>query len=450
MKRWTIWEAAAAIRSRCLTPLELTELCLDRIDQLDDKVQAWACVDRERALEVARQRTWQARQGQFLGPLHGIPLGIKDIFDVAGLPTTAGSKWLNVIPERDATLVARLRQQGAVILGKTVTTESAGFDPPPTRNPWNLDHTPGGSSSGSAAGVALGMCVAAIGSQTGGSITRPASFCGVAGCKPELGRISVDGTLPISFHLDHPGPIATCAYDLAVLVAAMEGADPRDPLSDDFPPVEPGLDFAAAADRPPILVVLEGFFLEQASPGVRQLFEAAVHRLQEGGAQIRRMTLPPSFADLLQHHRRIMAVEAAMVHRLTYAEHAAKYGPKFKELIEEGLAADARDYAAALSHRRVFQHEICTRFAGADALLTPATVTTAPGPETTGDASFNSPWSYSGLPTVSLPCGLDDEHLPAALQMAGAPGELSLLLGVAAWCEEQLHFHEVPPLLATV
>ncbi len=445
MRRWTIHEARAAIVAGRVTPLELTEQCLERIDQFEPQVHAWAHLDRQGALELAHRRTQQVRQGQLQGDLHGIPLGIKDIFDVAGMPTCAGSSWMHELPTADATLVARLRQHGAVILGKTVTTEFAGFDPPPTCNPWNLDRTPGGSSSGSAAAVALGMCLGAMGSQTGGSITRPASFCGVAGCKPELGRISVHGTLPIAFQLDHPGPIATCTADLRTLVAAIEGADSNDPLSEDFPPIR-GRECCQSGPAP-VLAVLEGFFLDEASAEVRRLFEASVARLQEAGAVIRRVNLPESFADLHRHHGRIMAVEGAMTHRHWYAEHGKQYGPNFASMLDDGNQTDVRDYVESLAHRRRFQHEIRSRFAGAAALLTPSTVTTAPGRETTGDSRFNAPWSYAGLPTVSVPCGLDEHGLPASLQLSGPRGGLDGLLTTAHWCERPLHFDRLPPLL---
>src|SRR6478672_9646775 len=192
----TITEAAGFIRKGELTPAELLEQCLARIDRYESRVRAWVYLDRDGAREQAERLTAELKAGQHRGPLHGIPVGIKDIIDVFDMPTGCGSKlWANSYARRDATCVARLRQAGAIILGKTVTTPFAFLDPPPTRNPWNLDRTPGGSSSGSAAAVACGMCFAALGTQTGGSVTRPASFCGVYSIKPTHGRISVNGVL---------------------------------------------------------------------------------------------------------------------------------------------------------------------------------------------------------------------------------------------------------------
>src|SRR5437660_1228575 len=233
---WTIHKATAEIRQARLSPSELLEDCFSQIDRYEPKVQAWVFIDRESARAQCDALTQELKHGQYRGPLHGIPLGIKDIFDVFDWPTAAGSSlWARSIARRDATVVGRLRQAGAVFLGKTVTTQYASFDPPPTRNPWNPTRTPGGSSSGSAAAVACGMCLGALGSQTGGSITRPASYCGVAGLKPTFGRVSCDGVVPLAPSMDHVGPIASCVQDLAILLQVIAGPDPRDPSSVEQP-----------------------------------------------------------------------------------------------------------------------------------------------------------------------------------------------------------------------
>ena len=232
----TITQAAEEIRSGRLSPLELLQACLSQIDALDSRLHAWVHVDREGAEQRARILQEDLANGRYRGPLHGIPIGIKDIIDVKGLPTAAGARHLyNRIPDEDAAVVARLRRSGAVIHGKTVTTPFACFDPAETRNPWNPDHTPGGSSSGSAAAVAARMCPAALGSQTGGSISRPAAYCGLVGLKPTFGRISLRGIVPVSYELDHPGPITRSAADAAVILQALAGRDPLDPLSADVP-----------------------------------------------------------------------------------------------------------------------------------------------------------------------------------------------------------------------
>src|SRR5437879_3125613 len=257
---WTIHKAAEEIRQGRLSPSELLEDCLSKIDRYEPKVQAWVFVDRESARAQCDALTQELKHGQYRGPLHGVPLGIKDIFDVFDWPTAAGSQlWKQSIARRDATVVARLRQAGAVFLGKTVTTQYASFDPSPTRNPWNLTRTPGGSSSGSAAAVACGMCLGALGSQTGGSITRPASYCGVAGCKPTFGRVSVNGVVPLAYSMDHPGPMALCVWDLAVLLQTIE-----DPLFSNIWPVDDLLVKLNGPSEPPHLRRIRGLFEDQA------------------------------------------------------------------------------------------------------------------------------------------------------------------------------------------
>src|SRR5579872_5026359 len=223
----TIAGVSQVLLKRERTCVSVVEDCLAQIEAWEPRVHAWVSVDRTGALARARELDRELEDGKCRGPLHGIPVGIKDLVDIAGWPTLAGTSWLpNTPAASDAPIVARLRAAGAIILGKTVTTQFACFDPPPTRNPWNLDRTPGGSSSGSAAAVATGMCLGAIGSQTGGSITRPASFCGVAGCKPTFGTVPLDGVYPLAASLDHPGPLARTVDDLATVLAAI--VDPAD------------------------------------------------------------------------------------------------------------------------------------------------------------------------------------------------------------------------------
>lgn len=449
-------ETSQDIQAGRTTPTEAVERCLAAIDRFEPQVQAWVLVDADGARRAAAQLGDELAQGRSRGPLHGIPLAIKDIVDVAGWPTRAGSPLrADHRADADATIVARLRAAGAVLLGKTVTTEFASFDPPPTRNPWNLERTPGGSSSGSAAAVALGMCLGAIGSQTGGSITRPASYCGVSGCKPTLGRVSSTGLVPLSFHLDHPGPIARTVSDLAILLDAIAGYDPRDPASADVPTA----DCAAACQRsaPPRLGVLEDFFLSGASPAVQQATRSAIAKLGKAGAAIEVVALPPEFHEVPVLHRLIMAVEAAEYHAEMFARRRDQYGPHIARLIDEGLAASAIEYATALDHRRRLRREMLSVLGGVDALVTPATVGPAPGIETTGDPKFNSPWSYAGLPTVSFPCGLaESDHqlgtaergLPISLQFVGRPFDEPRLFSAAAWCEAELAFGHCPSLLA--
>lgn len=428
--------AAAGLRRREFGPRDLVDQCLQRIRRLDPEVRAWVQVDEAGAYREADRLGALLAGGEDLGLLHGIPVGVKDILDVQGLATEAGSPLLRGrVADEDAAVVAHLRRAGAIILGKTVTTEFACLDPSPTRNPWNLAHTPGGSSSGSAAAVALQMCLAAVGSQTGGSLTRPAAYCGVAGLKPTWGVLDLTGVVPISRHLDHLGVIARCTADLGAMLVAMQ-------------PPQPALGVWAATSRPPRLQVIEQFFLEQADDDVRRVTEAAFEQLRQAGAELPSLALPPAFAPVHLMHHFIMAVEAADNHCETFSQHAAAYGPKIAALIGEGLATMALDYARALRHQAIFRREMAAVLGTDGIAVTPATPTAAPATlASTGDPGFNSPWSHAGLPTVTIPCGLTPEGLPCGLQFIGpAHGEADLLR-VAAWCEAVLQFHAQPPLL---
>lgn len=434
---------AAAVPQGKISACELLEQCLANIERFEPRVRAWVLVDTAGAREAARRLDEELAQGRCRGPLHGAPIGIKDIVDVAGWPTKAGSRLREHHPpaQHDAEIVMRLRNAGAVILGKTVTTEFASFDPPPTRNPWNLARTPGGSSSGSAAAVASGMCLAAIGTQTGGSITRPASYCGVAGCKPTWGRVSTSGIVPFSFHLDQPGPIARCAADLAMIFQAIAGYDPSDPVCQDAPPAD---ERPLSFDRPPTIGMLEEYFFETASEAVQKVARQAVEKLRTAGMPTQTVALPKSFAEAHRGQRIVMAVDAAAIHRDNFPARRELFGPAIGQVLDEGRAAAVVDYSAALANQFRFRREMLAALEGFDALLTPATDKTAPGPETTGDPRFNSPWSFSGLPTVSIPCGLADDGLPVALQFIGRSFDESRLLAVAAWCEQVLDFNGAP------
>ncbi len=449
----SITAAAAAIRAGRLTSAELVERCLDRIARLDAKVHAWVMVDEYGARETARAADAALRRGVDCGALHGIPIGIKDIVDVKGWPTLAGSRLREGhCATADAPIVERLRDAGAIILGKTVTTEFASFDPPPTRNPWNLDRTPGGSSSGSAAAVATGMCFGAVGSQTGGSIIRPAGYCGICGMKPSYGQIPLEGIVPLAFHLDHPGPLARTVSDLELLWSIMAAACSSRASSRYSDLAEPPGSHERETDtiestHSPRLGLVRPYFLDEADEAVRQATLVALNNLSDAGAEIVDAALPESFAELRTMHRRMMAVEAAEYHRTFYAEHRDEFGPEISRLLDEGLAATAVDYAQALVHHRHFQTEIDDRIAPFDALVMPATVTTAPGRETTGDPKFTSPWSYAGLPVLTVPCGLAPDGLPCGLQLVARRLEERALFNVGRWCERVLEFQQLPSIL---
>jgi Asp-tRNA(Asn)/Glu-tRNA(Gln) amidotransferase A subunit family amidase len=429
----TIPEAALRIRSGRLAPGELVDRCLDQIHRHDERVRAWVLVDEEGAKRAADELGREAARGEFRGPLHGIPLGIKDIIDVAGWPTRAGSPLREGhVAKDDAPVVATLRRAGAILLGKTVTVEFACFDPSPTRNPWNLQHTPGGSSSGSAAAVAMGMCLGAVGTQTGGSLVRPATYCGIATCKPTFGRISTEGIVPVSYHLDCPGPMARHVADLAVLLGCLLETDA----------IQLGQDSA-----PPRLGLLQQFFMEEADEEILAVTEEALDKFRAAGAHIEPVRLPEGFSQVRGMHRRIMAVEAAAYHREQFTHHREKFGPLISGLLDEGSAILGVDFATALEWQRGFRQRVTSLFSQADVLVMPSTDDTAPDTlATTGTPKFQAPWSCAGLPVVSIPCGLAVNGLPAAVQLVGLPNHESELLQVAQWCERQIAFHTVPPL----
>ncbi|MCI0683034.1 MAG: amidase [Gemmataceae bacterium] len=427
----TLHEAAAAIRQRQATPLDLVEMCLKNIDAWEPHVHAWVFVDRDGARAEAKRLGEELQRGHCRGPLHGLPIAIKDIFDVFDWPTAAGSTlWASSVAREDSEVVKRLRQAGAIFLGKTVTTQYASFDPPVTRNPWNPKRTPGGSSSGSAAAVATLMCLGAMGSQTGGSITRPASYCGVAGVKPSYGLVPLHGILPLAPSMDHPGPIGRCVRDLVLMLQII--ADPMDWT-------------APTASAPPLLGRVRGMFDDRAEPGARAAMNEVHARLIQAGATVKEISLPARFAEVTARHRTIMAVEAAAFHEPRLARHPDDYLPKIRSLLAEGLATPAPEYLRCREHQQQLSADMAACFAEVDALIMPATTGPAPDPTTTGDPAFNSPWSYTGLPAASFPTGQFIDGLPLALQLVGARGAEAELLAVSAWCETALQAKPMTP-----
>ncbi len=409
---------------------QVIDECLERIARLDSELHAWVGWDRNNSLTAARELDMRRKAGEAPGVLWGIPLGIKDLFDVAGMPTGCGfGPWETGEPSRDdGPLVQRLRRAGGVVLGKTVTTQFACFDPPPTRNPWNLGRTPGGSSSGSAVAVAAGMCLGALGSQTGGSIIRPAAFCGIAGYKPSWGRFPVEGVFPAAPSLDVPGPMAGGVHDLWVL----EGV-----LSEAGAP-ELRIRLEAEGTRPGRLGILGGRFAQVAAADCAALFEQTLSRLSRAGLFVADCPLPASFDTVLENHRTVMLTEIAAGHVQRFRDLRPHYLPRMSALIEEGSQRRGVDYVLARQHQREFSQDMDRLFEECDILACPATPGGAPGPETTGDPTFNSPFSYCGLPAVTIPMGLDSDGLPLGLQLIGRRnGDRELLLA-ALWCEAVL------------
>jgi aspartyl-tRNA(Asn)/glutamyl-tRNA(Gln) amidotransferase subunit A len=441
----TAEEAARRIRRGELSPVALVEALLARIDRLEPKVQAWVTLDRAGALAAARQLEGEAQRGTTRGPLHGVPVGIKDIYYTAGLKTTAGSRiYADFVPGYDATAVARLKQAGAIILGKTVTTEFATADPGPTRNPWHLEHTPGGSSSGSAAAVAARMVPLALGSQTYGSIQRPAAYCGVCGLKPSFGRVSRHGVFPLSWSLDHVGPLARSVADCALALQVLAGHDPRDPYSSRAPVP----DYLQALQRaaPPRLGLVRPFYLEQVEAEVRAHTEGVAQRLARAGAAVEEVKLPDSCRAHLAAHRLISGVETAAVHAELFRAHADLYRPRLRAALEIGALIPGVFYLQAQRIRRLVQLEVAQLYRRLDCLLMPAATGPAPADlSTTGNPAFSALASLTGLPAITLPSGLHSTGLPLAIQLLGPPGADERLLAAARWCEATLAVALAPP-----
>jgi aspartyl-tRNA(Asn)/glutamyl-tRNA(Gln) amidotransferase subunit A len=432
----SVAKAAELIRDGEVSPVDLVQALLRRIELLDTGVKAWETLDREGALAAARSCEARVGKGE-LPPLHGVPVGVKDIFYTAGLRTSSGSpNYRDFVPTFDATSVARLRRDGAVVLGKTVTVQFAHFDPPVTRNPWNQARTPGGSSSGSAAAVAARMIPAALGSQTGGSVLRPAAYCGVVGLKPTYGRISRYGVIPNTWTLDHVGTITRTVEDAALLLQSMAGHDPLDAASSR----QPTSDYVAAArrkDRAPRL----GFVVDEeqrAQPEIAAHVKETADIFARAGAEIREVRTPRPMSELLAIRGIMCEVEASDLHAHLLKEKPEGYAPRIRELVEVGQLVPAVAYIHAQRLRRRYRPEMEEMLEGLDCLLMPTTSDVAPDPSTTGENWYQGVWSLFGFPSISLPSGLSRERLPLAVQLVALPFREDILLSAAAWAEATL------------
>jgi aspartyl-tRNA(Asn)/glutamyl-tRNA(Gln) amidotransferase subunit A len=426
-----------------LTAVGLLQSCLARIRERDGVVRAWVEVEEGSALEDARRCDLEARRGCRRGPLHGIPVGVKDIIHVRGMWTRAGTP---VYPacraEADAPVVARLRQAGAIILGKTHTTPFANNDPAETRNPWNPEHTPGGSSSGSAAAVADRMCLAALGTQTGGSLLRPAAYNGIVGFKATYGRISNEGVLPNSWTLDHVGVHARCVGDVALLWPCLREDRPA-PFA--RMPDAPGRVRPRVPGTSPRLGYVREVFEREASEEMVAHLADVTARLRAAGAEVVELPLPPAFASVIPAWDIIKHAELYAYHRALFEACADEYPPKLRVRLEKGRGILGHEYAEHLQHRIRFQREMCEQLADLDAAVMPVASAAAPrGLSSTGSSYFNRPWTVSGFPAMSVPTGLDRRGLPLGVQLAAQPYAEERLLEVAGWCETVLSFRWSP------
>jgi Asp-tRNA(Asn)/Glu-tRNA(Gln) amidotransferase A subunit family amidase len=424
--------AAGALRA-----VELTDACLRRIQAQEPTIQAWAALDEQFALQQAQQLDLYRQTGRPLGPLHGLPVGVKDIIDTRDLPTENGNPFdAGRRPEADAAVVARLRAAGAVILGKTTTTECAYLAPAKTRNPHNPEHTPGGSSAGSAAAVASGMLPLAIGTQTGGSVIRPAAYCGVVGFKPSFGLIPRSGVLRTSRHLDTVGTFARTIEDAALLADVLAGHDPADP--DTRPAAAPRL-LETALSEPPVTPQL-AFVRTPAWSSIEADCAEGFGELVEAlGDACDEVELPSIFAEGATAHRCIMLAEIAHNLRHYHAQGADRLARETREAIEQGRTIAATDYLAARDWREPLYAGLGEIFERYDAIVTPATAGEAPaGLQSTGSAAFCALWSFLGVPAVTLPLMTGAHGLPIGVQLVGRRNDDGRLLRTARWLVDRL------------
>ena len=432
----TAVEAAARIAGGELSSKDLVGACLERIAEREPAVQAWAFLDRERALEQAKAADAQLKESKGVGPLHGVPVGLKDIIDTADMPTGHGSEaFKGRQPADDAACVTALRRAGAVILGKTVTTELATHVPSRTRNPLNAEHTPGGSSSGSAAAVAAGMVPIAVGTQTGGSVIRPAAFCGVYGFKPTFGVIPRTGVLTQSTTLDTIGVFGRCVEDVALAADALQAYDARDPAS--LSTSRPGL-LATATQKwslPPIFAFVKTHAWDEADAVTREAFGELIEEL---GGQVTEVSIDSTTERGLAAARTVQDVEMA-VHYGPILDRAPDLVSKdLAARIEAGRRVNGVDYFAALDARDRFYANTGEIFTDYGTILTPAALGPAPKDlSTTGNPVFCGFWTYLGVPAVTLPL-LDVDGMPLGVQLVGPRRDDGRLLRSARWLVKHL------------
>ncbi len=433
--RVTATALARAIRSGEITVEAAVGDCLDRIRRVEDEVQAWAFLDPEYALDQARRADRMLSAGQGVGPLHGVPVGVKDIFDTADMPTENGTiLHAGRRPAADATAVALLRQAGAILLGKTVTTELAVFGPGKTRNPHDPRRTPGGSSSGSVAAVAAHMAPLALGTQTNGSVIRPASYCGVVGYKPTYGAISRHGILKQSPPLDQVGLFARSVEDAALLAETLMAFDDRDPAM--RPAARPDLVGAAAAEPPiePRFAFVRTPVWGNAGEDTSRAFAGFCERL---GPHVQEVTLPPVFEEAVEWHRAVMEADLAKNFAVEYARGKEHLSSILRQMIERGGQVRAVDYNRAVEQIPVLNRVLAELFSSYDVILTPSATSVAPlGLESTGSPIFCTIWSLCGTPSITLPILRGSDSMPIGAQLVAARGADARLLRSARWLEK--------------
>lgn len=435
---------AQAIAQGEMKTMDLVSESLARIAAIEDQVQAWSILDEEEVLRQAKIISAEADAGKLRGPLHGIPVGVKEEFHVKGMPTRMrGEAELTPEPE-DATVVSRLREAGAIIMGKT-HMPVLGLTPP-TRNPWNLEHNPGGSSSGSGAAVAARMVQVALGEQTAGSTIRPAAYCGVDGFKPTYGRVSRFGCYTITWSVDHVGIIGLNVEDIALVFSVIAGPDPRDPTTIPEPAPSALLDYENMA--PPRIGIVRNFLPEIVEESMQRAVDDSAHRLEKAGARLTDVMLPEEFKLAGYAYRIISGAEGATFNSHRLAEGMSSGGFASNTDRRAGALIPVTYFLQASRIRSWLYSMLLGSFRGFDALLMPATPGPAPKGANSGDTSLQSPWSLLGYPALAINGGLSPEGLPLGLQFVAPPKDDFHLLQVGAWCERVLGRLPVPPLVA--
>jgi amidase len=457
----TISELAALLKTRQLSPLEVTQAMLDRIDQCDGRLQSYATVMAEQALQAARAAEQEIRAGQYRGPLHGVPVAVKDLCYTKGVRTMGGTKALaDHVPAFDATVVARLQAAGAILLGKLNTTEGAmgGYHPEfkiPV-NPWRAECYAGASSSGSGVATAAGLCFGSLGSDTGGSIRFPAAACGVVGLKPTWGRVSRYGVLALAESLDHVGPMTRSTLDTAIMLQAIAGHDPHDPTSLLEPVPDLGHDIAAGI-RGIRLGLDTEYATRDVDPELAEAVLVGVRLLEHLGAEIVPVQLP-ELAPYLAAWPTLCTAEAVAAHAATYPARREAYGPWFRGWLDLGASVSGAAYARANNLRAACTGLLRAVWQHIDVLACPA-MPTPPFPVTPAGLygpmpgegfnmarlRFTAPFNFNGAPTLAVPCGMTRDGLPLSLQFVGKPLGEALLCRLGHAYEQATEWHTMRP-----